>query len=116
MTDIADEEPDWSTKSVLNLMNYSRLWKDLKSAALVIVAFAARHSRFNPIEHAWAPLSRWLTGVTLPRMLDGESLPPSQQNDLTDKEVEKKEADVFDNAIDVCAKYWDSIIICRLSS
>ena len=66
VTIICDGGHDWSTKFTPNLINYGRLWKRLKLDVLVLTCHAPGHSRFNPIEHCWAPLSKELTGVTLP--------------------------------------------------
>jgi len=32
-----------------------------------------------PIEHLWAPCSRWLVGVSLSACAEGESVPPAYQ-------------------------------------
>ena len=31
---------------------------------LILSSYAPGHSRHNPIERSWAPLSKWLTGIT----------------------------------------------------
>lgn len=103
---ISDGGPDWNSQSVVNLINYGRLWRDLKLDGLIISAYAPGHSRLNPIERAWAPMSKWLTGVTLPRSLEGESKPPYKQTELSADQMLFKEARVFDNACAITAKHW----------
>ena len=64
-------------------------------------------SRFNPIEHGWAPLSRWLAGVSLPNTLPDENKAPAEQSGLTDEELAEKEKTVFDNALKQLNGYWN---------
>lgn len=51
-------------KSMPNLTNFARLWQD-----------TLRNSVHLSIEYGWAPLSQWLTGVTLPIGLEGKTSP-----------------------------------------
>ncbi|CAH3118707.1 unnamed protein product [Porites lobata] len=64
VTIICDGGPDWSPKSTPNLINFGRLWRDLNLDILILTSYAPGHSRYNPIERSWAPLSRWLTALT----------------------------------------------------
>ena len=86
VTIICDGGPDWRTKFTQNLINYGRLWKHVKLDVLVLTCYAPRHSRFNPIEHCWAPLSKELTGVTLPISLCEDVPSPRVENGLSDEE------------------------------
>ncbi|XP_064619462.1 uncharacterized protein LOC135482911, partial [Lineus longissimus] len=86
---ISDGGPDWCFKSMHNIFIYGRLWKDLNLDYFGITQHAPGNSKENPIEHAWAPLSRDLVGVTLRRRTEGMS-----------------EVQNFDHAITECLSYW----------
>jgi hypothetical protein len=62
-------------------------------------------SRYNPVEHAWSPVSNWLSGVTFDATVQGESKPPCHQSGLSDAERESKERTVFDQASQDFARY-----------
>ena len=64
-------------------------------------------SRYNLIEHAWAPLSRWLAGVSLDNTLPGEDKAPAEQSGLTPEQLTEKENKVFDNALNQLNGYWN---------
>ena len=102
-----DNGPDWSHKSPLTQLYMGRLWRDLDLDYLVLVSYAPGHSAENMIEHAWAPLGKFLVGVTLPAALPGEDLPPCRQSGLSSDAKEKKEAKVLDNAIDQLNRLWN---------
>lgn len=103
---VTDGGPDWTPKSNLNEFFLGRLWRDMKLDLLVAVCFPAGLSRFNPIEHLWSSLARWLAGVSLPVCLPGETVPAPQQTNLTVDERLEKEQRVFDNALDRLDMYW----------
>ena len=42
--------------------------------------------------------------------VEGEHKPPCQQNDLSEDEKLKKEAIVFDTALDKLSQYWKDVI------
>jgi len=90
VTIIFDGGPDWSTKFTPNLIHYGRLWKNLTIDVLVMTCYAPGHSRFNPIEHCWAPFSKELTGVTLPISVSEDVPSPSEDNTLLEEEIIKK--------------------------
>ena len=73
---------------------------------LAVFNLAAGHSAKNEIEHCWAPLSKNLTSVTLPACLPSEDKPPCYQKGLSKSELQHKEAQMFDNAMDELNKYW----------
>lgn len=106
VTILCDGGPDWSTKCTPNLINYGRLWKRLKLDVLVLTCYAPGHSRFNPIEHCWAPVSKKLTGVTLPISLCEDIPSPWVENGLSNEERLKKKGEVLNHAIETCKKYW----------
>ena len=106
VTIICDGGPDWSTKFTPNLINYGRLWKNLKIDVLVLTCYAPGHSRFNPIEHCWAPISKKLTGATLPISVSEDVPSPWEDNTLLEEEIIKNKGEVLDHAIDTCKKYW----------
>lgn len=62
---LTDGGPDWNGKSLLNIFNYGKLWVDLRLDALILLRYAPRHSKYNPIERRWAPLTRKLSQVWL---------------------------------------------------
>ena len=107
VTIICDGGPDWTPKSTPNLMNFGRLWRDLNLDILILTACAPGHSRLNPIERSWAPLSKWLTGVTLPIALEGKASPWVEFAGLSDDEIRKRKAEVLDEACSKCSKYWE---------
>ena len=76
---------------------------------LPCITYPAGRSAFNPIEHAWSPLSNALTGVTLPAILPGKDKPPNERTYLYNKEWQLKEAQVLNTAADKLAKYYNSI-------
>ena len=96
--------PDYSMKSLQTVLYFGRLWRDSNCDVLVQTSYAPGHSAHNMIEHAWAPLSRKLAGVTLPITLEGEDKPPCQQTALSAVERRQKEVKVFNNALN---NYWD---------
>ena len=73
---------------------------------LGIVSYAARYSAYNNIEHLWSPLSKSLSSVILPSILEEDSEEPNKQN-LEEEQRRQKEAQIFDNAMNmVTDKYW----------
>lgn len=106
VTIICDGGPDWSTKFTPNLINYGRLWRNLKLDVLVFTCYAPGQSRFNPIEHCWSPLSKLLTGVTMPIRLSENVSSPWEDNSLSKEEQLKQKGEVLNHAIDSCKKYW----------
>ena len=76
-----DGGPDFSLKNMMNFVVYDQLWKDCNIDCLMVTTHAHSHSAFNKFEHAWAPLSEALAGVTLPNSLP-DQLPPEQQPGL----------------------------------
>jgi len=91
---VTDGGPDWSPKYNINQFFLGRLWKKGNFDVLISVCEPAGLSRFNPIEHLWSPLSRFLAGVQLPSCLPGETIPPAQQN-IKEPEKSEKERKVL---------------------
>ncbi len=60
-----DGGPDWTTKSCTNAMFLARFWEDENLDMLIAASYAPGFSRYNPIEHAWSPCSKYLAGVSL---------------------------------------------------
>ena len=58
--------PDVNPSGYQDFNHWGRLRGDSNLARLSCIAYPAGRSAFNPIEHAWFPLSIALTGVTLP--------------------------------------------------
>ena len=79
---IANGGPDWSVKSMLNLMSLGYLWKNLKLDVLVVQCYA---------------LTNWLVRVVLPDDMNG-SIPKDNDNEAWDE--------VLENAVKLCAKFW----------
>ena len=69
---------------------YYRLWRDLNLDAVIDVSYAPNDSKMNPIERDWSFVSNLMTGVTLPITLNGETVPPWLQSDLSAEGKEKK--------------------------
>lgn len=96
VTIICDGGLDWTPKSTPNVVNYGRLWCDLKITVLILTSYNIRHSCFNPIECSWAPLLRWLTGMTNPIAVEGKTSPWVDFADLMQEEILKGKAEVLD--------------------
>ena len=70
---VVDNGPDWHKNSAKTFLAMGRLWKDLKLDYLLLVSYAPGDSKFNPIEHAWAPITIWWSGLVLPAPADQET-------------------------------------------
>jgi len=98
VTAIADNGPDWSVKSVITFISLGYLWETMKLDTLIVQSYAPHHSRFNPIERMWSPLTNWLTTVILPDEIDG----------VKPKETDKDGWDrILDIAVELCSKFWN---------
>jgi len=64
-------------------------------AIFILTSYALGHSRLNPIECSWAPISKWLTGVTLPITLVGKASPGVEFAGLSEHEIFKRKAEVL---------------------
>jgi len=73
---------------------------------LISVCHAPGLSRYNPIEHLWAPCSKWLAGVSFSPCVEGENTPPPYQT-ISAAEKEEKEKLVFEKALSDLNSYWD---------
>ena len=80
---VTDNGPDYNMKSLQTVLYFGRLWRDSNSDILVQTSYALGHSGHNMIEHASAPLSQKLAGVTLSITLEGKHRPPCQQAGLS---------------------------------
>lgn len=100
---LVDGGPNYSVKSALTVLYFGRLWRDLLDF-LMLVTHAPGDSAFNDIERAWSPLSRLLTGVTLPITLPDEEVHRSRLEQLDDTGRAVK---VFDNALAKLNSHWD---------
>ena len=101
-----DNGSDWSVRSV-NSIYLCWLWKDLGLDILGIVSYAAKYSAYNQIEHLWSPMSKKLSSVILPSVLEGDNVAPCLRKELETEERRLKEAKVFDNAMTLVRdKYW----------
>ncbi|XP_071502781.1 uncharacterized protein [Diadema antillarum] len=103
---VTDGGPDWTPKTNLNEFFLGKLWKEGKYDMLISTCMPAGLSRYNPIEHLWSPLSKFLAGVSLPACLPGETVPPALQSISPDEKLEK-ETIVFENALNRLNMYWD---------
>ncbi len=102
-----DNGPDWSPRSPTHILYFGRLWEDENVDMLVVATYAPGFSRYNPIEHIWAPCSKALAGVSLDSILPGEDKGPCQQR-LSDVDRNEKERVLFDNALEQLNGYWDN--------
>ena len=99
-----DNGPDWNLLNLVNELYFFRLWRDLGLDVLGIVSYAAKYSAYNNIEHLWSPMSRKLSSVVLPSVLEGDDLPPYKQTDLSKQEIVEKEAEVC-NFFIICSMF-----------
>ena len=90
------------------MLYLQRLFKCLDLDYLCTTCYAPGHSAYNPIEHAWAPMSRKLTGVTLSATLPGEAEPPCQQK-IADEQQRVKEEKVFNKALEELDNFWNGM-------
>jgi hypothetical protein len=105
---IGDNGPDYAPKSSKVFLNLGRLFKVRYLDFLIVVSYAPGDSAHNPIEHGWAPLSRFLSGVILPRSLPGKK-PPGERKaceKLSDAEVTEEECQILDNVVKMLCSYW----------
>ena len=102
-----DNGSDWSVRSVVNCIYLCQLWKDLGLDILGIVSYAAKYPAYNQIEHLWSPMSKKLSNVILPSVLEGDDVAPCLHKEVETEERGLKEAKVFDNALTLVRdKYW----------
>ena len=104
---LTDGGPDWTPKSSLTAFFLGRFWKNENLDMVIACTNAPGWSRFNPIEHIWSSLSKFLAGVSLPSCMPGENKPPCLQSDLSEDERKIKEYTVFDSAVKDLNSYWD---------
>ena len=107
--DIGDNGPDMDPTNYINIFYWRRLWRDTNLTRLSCISYTSGHSPFNPIEHAWSPLSNKLTSVTLRATLLREDKPPHKQTDLTTDEISKKNKKMLENAADELASHWGNL-------
>ena len=101
-----DNGGDWNLLNLINELYFCRLWKASKLDVLGIVSYAARYSAYNNIEHTWAPMSKKLTSVILPCILEGDECELHKQT-ISVSDISIKEAEVFDNAMRMIVdEYW----------
>ena len=96
---VVDNGPDWCRHSTKTVMAMGRVWETLALDYLLITSYAPGDSKFNPIEHAWAPITLWCSGLVLHNTLKGERTCPNKQ--VIPQEVkDSKNKKVFENAMD----------------
>jgi hypothetical protein len=66
VTIVSDNGPDWHRNSAKTFLAMGRLRRDFKLDYLLLVSYAPGDSKFNPIEHSWAPITIWWSGLVLP--------------------------------------------------
>ena len=96
---LCDNGPDWQKFSLKVIFVVGRLWRDLNLDYICLVSYCAGDSRYNMIEHAWAPVTKWLVGLTLSEKVPGEATAPDRQTQLSDDELKEKETIVLENAM-----------------
>ena len=90
---LCDNGPDWSKSSLKTMLCMGRLWRDLELDCLLILSFAPGDSKYNMIEHAWAPVTRWLSQLVTRDTLP-EDTPPLQHK-LPNEVLKQKEVKLF---------------------
>lgn len=103
-----DNCPDWNVNYIVNMFFFFFVYGKTKLDALLVNLYCPGLSTHNPIEHAWAPLSRALSSVILPASLPSESVAPWRQK-LLKKDMQIKEVQVFDHAMQKLDKYWNTV-------
>ena len=104
-----DDGSDWNLSYLVNQLYFFRVWRELGLDILGFISYAAKYSAYNNIEHLWSPLSKALSGVILPSVLEGENEIPCKQP-LAPSVLEEKEKSVFDQAMQlVVSEYWKDL-------
>ena len=104
-----DNGSDWNISYLVNQLYFFRVWRELGLDILGFISYAAKYSAYNNIEHLWSPLSKALSGVILPSVLEGENEIPCKQS-LAPSVLEEKEKSVFDQAMQlVVSEYWKDL-------
>ena len=85
--------------SLQNFMSLGLMWKEMGLDMLVVQCYAPHHSRFNPIERCWAPLTKWLVGGTFPVEING-AVPKESDSEGWDF--------VLKEAASTCVKFWNN--------
>ncbi|XP_071842085.1 uncharacterized protein [Apostichopus japonicus] len=106
---LTDGGPDWNSKSWTVLLYLQRLFRELNLDLLCCTTYAPGQSAFNPIEHAWAPLSRKLSGVTLSATLEGDDKPPCKQTDISEDLKQQKEKKIFRRSLNELDVFWNGM-------
>ena len=106
VTSICDGVPDWTPKSTPNLIYFGRSRRDLNLDIFILTSYAQGHTRHNPIECSWAPLSKWLTSVTHPIALEEKTSPWVDFAGLNENKICNWKAEVVHEACCKC-RYWD---------
>lgn len=106
VTSICDGVPDWTPKSTPNLIYFGRSRRDLNLDIFILTSYAQGHTRHNPIERSWAPLSKWLTSVTHPIALEEKTSPWVDFAGLNENKICNWKAEVVHEACCKC-RYWD---------
>ena len=102
-----DNGPDWNILNVTNAIYFGRMLRDTGLDILGIVSYAAQWSAYNNIEHLWSPISKRLANVVLPYVLDDDQSHPCQQKELSTEELKVKEAQLFDQSMELIRDtYW----------
>ena len=83
----------------MNSLFYYRLFKELDYDIISVSTYAAKYSAYNPIEHAWSPLSNMLAGVIFSPKMEGDSKTPCEQSKLSKIQLQEKEFSVFNKVI-----------------
>ena len=106
VTSICDGVPDWTPKSTPNLIYFGRSRRDLNLDIFILTSYAQGHTRHNPIECSWAPLSKWLTSVTHLIALEEKTSPWVDFAGLNENKICNWKAEVVHEACSKC-RYWD---------
>ena len=85
-----DNRPDWNLLNIVNEIYFCRLRGDSGLDILGIVSYAAKYFAYDDVENTWSPISRRISSVVLPSVLEGEEEPPCKQADLTNERAAKK--------------------------
>ena len=95
---VVDNGPDWCRHSFKTVLAKGRVWEYMDLDHLLLTSYAPGDSKLNPIEHAWAAITRWCSRLVLHNSLEGESRCPHKQN-ISQEQKDEKNKEVFSVAL-----------------
>ena len=108
---LADGGPDFNPYHIANDLFYYRLFKKLDADILAVMAYAARYSAFNPVEHCGSSLSNKLSSVIFsPLENEDDVSAPALESGLSKEDLKIKEKIVCDRAMNSLSEHhWNDL-------